>query len=85
MTIAIRPEIVRLLEAQVASGRFSSVEAAIEALALDDAAAEADLTRADLSWAKPLVERGLADIAAGQTKPASDVHEALRARYRLGK
>ena len=81
MSIAIRPEIVKLLEAQVAAGRFASVEAAIETLALDDAAAEADLAAADLAWAKPYVDKGLADIEAGRTLPGSDVHAYLRARF----
>jgi predicted transcriptional regulator len=74
MSVAIRPEIVKLLEAQVAAGRFASVEAAIETMALDDAAA----------WARPYIEKGLADIEAGRTRPSADVHVEMRARYRSG-
>jgi antitoxin ParD1/3/4 len=84
MSVAIRPEIVKLLEAQIAAGRFASVEAAIETMALDDAAAEADLDVADLAWARPYIEKGLADIEAGRTRPSADVHAEMRARYRCG-
>ena len=81
MNVAIKPEIAKLLAAQVAAGRFASVEAAIEALTLDDAAAQVKLDAADLRWAKTYLDVGIADVAADRTLPADDVHAELRARF----
>jgi hypothetical protein len=81
MKIELSHEVVRLLEGQVALGRFPSVEAAVAALALDDAAAQADLDHADLTWAKPFIAEGLVDLAAARTRPADEVHSELRARF----
>ena len=53
MNIRLKPDAEAYLKAQVASGRFASVEEAIDALTRDDEVAQAELDAADLSWAKP--------------------------------
>ena len=85
MNVELKPRIAKLLEAQVASGRFTTVEAAIEALALNDAASCSDIDATDLGWARPYMAKGLEDRAAGRTFPAEDVHAELRARFRVNK
>jgi predicted transcriptional regulator len=82
MQIRLNPDAEAYLKAQVASGRFRSVEEAIDALARDDEAARVELDAADLSWAKPYIANGMADIEAGRTVPAETVHAALRDRFR---
>ena len=39
------------------------------------------LDRADLSWAKPHIEEGLADLEAGRVHPAEDVFAEIRAMF----
>jgi predicted transcriptional regulator len=82
MQITLDSEVCDLLAAQVDSGRFPSIETAIAALVRDDAVGDVALDAADLSWAKPLVEEGLADLVAGRFRPATEVHAALRQRFR---
>jgi hypothetical protein len=53
LEIDLKPDAEAYLKAQVASGRFSSVEEAIDALARDDEIAHAEIDAADLSWAEP--------------------------------
>lgn len=64
------------LEAQVAAGRFATVEAAAEAAIaaamIDHARLEAD----DLDWAAPCLEKGRDDASRGDVL----THEELRAR-----
>ena len=80
MNIRLKPDTEEWLKAQVAEGRFNSVEDAVEALVADDRA-QAELDAADLSWAKPYIEEGLADIEAGRTVPAEQVYAELRAKF----
>lgn len=80
MNIRLKPDTEEWLKAQVAEGRFSSVEDAVEALVADDRA-QAELDATDLSWAKPYIEEGLADLAAGRTIPAEQVYAELRAKF----
>jgi hypothetical protein len=75
-------DVYQLLARQVGVGRFPSVEAAIAALARDDALREAELDAVDLSWAKPYVDAGLKDVTEGRTRPAAAIHAALSARFR---
>jgi predicted transcriptional regulator len=82
MQIELDAKVYRLLAEQVGAGRFPSVEAAIAALAEDDALRAADLEAADLSWAKPYIEQGLRDVAEGRMRPAAAVHAALSERFR---
>ena len=83
MNIRLKPDAEAYLKAQVASGRFASIEDAIEALTRDDEVAQAEIDAADLSWAKPYLSKGLADIEAGRTVPAETVHAELRDRFRI--
>ena len=80
MSIRLKPETEEWLKIQVAEGRFSSIEDAVEALVADDRA-HAELDATDLSWAKPYIEEGLADLAAGRTVPAEHVYTELRAKF----
>ena len=82
MNVRLKPDAEAYLKAQVASGRFASIEDAIEALARDDEVAQAEIDAADPSWAKPYLSKGLADIEAGRTVPAETVHAELRDRFR---
>jgi predicted transcriptional regulator len=79
--IRLKPDIEAWLEAQVAEGRFPSIEAAIEALVDEERIAYAALENADLGWAAPYVAKGLADIDAGRTHSAEQVHAELRVRF----
>jgi predicted transcriptional regulator len=81
MNIRLKPDTEEWLKAQVAEGRFESIEDAVEALVLDDRA-YAKLDDQDLSWAKPYIERGLADLDAGRVHPAEEVHAEIRALFK---
>ena len=81
MNIRLKPDTEQWLRSQVEQGRFGSVEEAIEALVLDDQIAQDALEQTDLSWAKPYLAKGLADLEAGRTVPAEEVYADLRARF----
>jgi len=81
MNIRLKPDTEEWLKAQVAEGRFESVEEAVEALVAEDRLEQERLDAMDLSWAKPYIEEGLADIEAGRTIPAEQVHAELRAMF----
>ena len=55
------PEQQKWLEAEVAAGRFSSVDDAVAAAVAELMSIGGD----DLAWAKPLVEQARASIARG--------------------
>ncbi len=65
------------LQAQVAAGRFSSLEEAvaeaINSLRADDEA---------FAWAKPLVDEGLAELDRGEAIPAEEVFTRIEASLR---
>jgi predicted transcriptional regulator len=82
VNIRLKPNAEAYLKAQVASGRFASVEDAIDALTRDDEIAQAELDAADLSWTKPYIDKGMADFEAGRTVSADTVHAELRDRFR---
>ena len=65
------------LRAQVAAGRFSTLDEAV-AQAIDILKNEED----DLAWAKPHVGEGLAELDAGQGIPADEVFGRLEDRLR---
>ena len=81
MEIRFKPHTEEWLKAQVAEGRFASLEEAVEILVREDQIAQSALEEADLSWAKPHIEEGLNDADAGRTTPAAEVHAELRARF----
>jgi antitoxin ParD1/3/4 len=65
------------LRAQVAAGRFSSLDEAL-AEAIDTLRAEDD----ELAWAKPLVDEGLAELDRGESLPADEVFACVEASLR---
>jgi len=80
MTITLPPEQQKWLEAQVAAGRFESLEealrAAITTAMIDQAHIEAD----DLAWAKPYVDAACDDIAKGNVMTLEEHRARMRAR-----
>jgi antitoxin ParD1/3/4 len=72
MNLILRADQRKWLEAQVAAGRFATVEAAIAAAMADHERLEAD----DLDWAAPYVEQGRDDAARGDVL----THEEHKAR-----
>ncbi len=69
MTITLTPTQIRWLEAEVAAGRFASVDEAAQAIidqrmADEGIAGEIDLD--DLDWVKPLLDEARAGVARGE-------------------
>ena len=64
MPITLTPEQEDWCKAHVARGDFASVEEAARQL-IDERIAERELENDDLSWAKPLVDEGLAALDRG--------------------
>ena len=62
MTITLTPEQHAWLEAQVAAGRFPSVEDAVRVAVADLMA----IDTTDLSWAKPHLDAARGQIARGE-------------------
>ncbi len=85
MNIRLKPDTEEWLKAQVAEGHFKSVDDAVEALIAEYQITQAQLDAADLSWAKPYIDEGLADLEAGRVIPAEDVHAELRAMFKQSK
>ena len=77
MNIRLKPDTEEWLKTQVAEGRFESIEDAVEVLVAEDRITQAQLDAADLSWAKPYIEEGLAAIESGDLIPAEEVHREL--------
>ena len=68
MTITLPPGLQKWLEAQVAAGRFSSVDDAIAVAVADLMAIDED----NLAWAKPYVDEARATAARGEVVPLDD-------------
>ena len=62
MTIQLSPAQQRWLEAQVAAGRFASLEQAVAIAVAELMATDED----DLAWAKPLVDMAADELARGE-------------------
>ncbi len=80
MTITLTHEQEAWIDAQVAAGRFSSVEDAVRRL-IDERIAEVETDGDDLAWAKPLVDEARAAVVRGDVVTL-DEHRA-RNRTRL--
>lgn len=65
MTITLKPEQEAWLKAHVATGEFVSIEEAARQL-IDERIADRESDNDDLSWAKPLVDEGLAALDRGE-------------------
>jgi len=81
MNIRLKPDTEEWLKTQVAEGRFESVEQIFEVLVAEERSSQAKLDATDLSWAKPYVDEGLADLDAGRVYPAEQVHAEIRALF----
>ena len=68
MTITLPPGLQKWLEAQVAAGRFSSVDDAIAVAVADLMAIDED----NLAWAKPFIDEARAAAARGEVVPLDD-------------
>lgn len=89
LTITLTPEQIRWLEAEVAAGRFASIDdgarAAVAELLADDwpvedhAVTNADILADDMAWAKPLVDEAIAEIERGEGIPYEQVKAELDA------
>ena len=81
MNIRLKPDTEEWLKNQVAEGRFESIEQAVEILLEEGRLNQETLDRADLSWAQPYIDEGLADLEAGRVHPAERVHAEIRAMF----
>lgn len=66
----------RWLEAEVAAGRFASLDEAVEMAV----SAMMDIETDDLAWAKPNVDKARASIARGDTISGDDYLKSLDER-----
>lgn len=89
MTITLTRAQIEWLEAEVAAGRFASVDAAAQAIIAERMAenAEADgIDLDDLDWTKPFLEEALKGIARGETITLDEFNaEMTRLRAELRK
>ena len=81
MNIRLKPDTEEWLKAQVAEGRFPSVEDAVEIFVAEGRRAQEQLDATDLTWAKPYIEKGLADLETGRVVPAEQVYPEVRAMF----
>jgi Arc/MetJ-type ribon-helix-helix transcriptional regulator len=79
MTITLTPEQQQRLEAEVAAGRFASVEDAVR-LAVAEFLSLADMN--DLSWAKPYLDEARAQFDRGEYVEYDDVKRELAERVK---
>jgi Arc/MetJ-type ribon-helix-helix transcriptional regulator len=66
MTINLSPSQIEWLEAEVAAGRFASIDEAAQAIVNDDMVRETADRAGDIGWAKPLLDDARAQIARGE-------------------
>lgn len=74
MNIVLPQEQQKWLEAEVAAGRFTSIDQALAAAVADFMAGE----DSDLSWAKPLVDEARAGIARGEYVELDEFRAEIR-------
>ena len=79
MTITLTPKQQQWLEAEVAAGRYVSVEEAVR-LAVAELMTPIDTT--DLSWAKPYIDSARASLARGEGIDAEQVFAEVDDRLR---
>ena len=82
MNIRLKPETEEWLKAQVAAGRYPSVEEAVEILLVAARIGQAPVNKQDLAWAKHYLEEGTAAREAGDAIPAEEVQRELLARVK---
>ena len=82
MDVRLRPETEEWLKAQVAAGRYPSVEEAVEILLVAARIGQAAVNNPDLAWARHYSEDGTAARGAGDAIPAEEVQRELLARVK---
>jgi antitoxin ParD1/3/4 len=73
MNISLSADQRAWLEAEVAAGRFTSVNEAVAAAV----ASLMDLEADDFAWAKPMVDQARASVAKGNVVPGEDYLKRL--------
>lgn len=73
MKITLPPDQQKWLEAEVASGRFQSMDDAVAAAVAELMSIQDD----DLAWAKPYVEQARASVASGDVMSGEDFFKRL--------
>jgi antitoxin ParD1/3/4 len=68
MNISLSPEQQRWLEAEIAAGRFNSIDDAVATAIAELMSVQTD----DLGWAKPYVEQARASVARGDAISGDD-------------
>jgi hypothetical protein len=81
MNIRLKPETEEWLKAQVAAGRYPSVEEAVEILLVAARIGQAPMNNPDLAWAKHYVDDGTPARDAG-TIPSEEVQRELLSRVK---
>ena len=76
MNIALPPDQLKWLEAQVAAGQFGSVDEALAVAVADLMAIQDD----DLAWAKPYVDEARASVARGDVLSGDEFFQRFDAR-----
>lgn len=85
MNIRVKPETEAWLKAEVAQGRFGSIEEAIETIILEHQVSVIDVATDDHLWAKPFIEEALAALERGESSPLEDVAKRVKERIAAGR
>jgi Arc/MetJ-type ribon-helix-helix transcriptional regulator len=76
MNVTLPPEQRKWLEAQVAAGRFASIDEALTVAVADLMAIESD----DLAWAKPYVDQAFESAARGDVISGEEFFTRLKSK-----
>jgi Arc/MetJ-type ribon-helix-helix transcriptional regulator len=76
MNVVLPPEQRKWLEAQVAAGRFASIDEALSVAVADLMAIESD----DLAWAKPYVDRAFESVERGDVISGEEFFARLKVK-----
>jgi len=79
MKVALPPEQMKWLEAEVSAGHFSSVDDAMAAAVAELMSAHDD----DFAWAKPYVEQARASVERGDVISGQEFFERLESKLSL--
>ena len=76
MNVTLPSEQVKWLEARVAAGEFSSIDEAVTLAVAELIALHND----DLAWAKPYVDKALAQVERGEVISGEEFFERLKTK-----
>jgi Arc/MetJ-type ribon-helix-helix transcriptional regulator len=76
MNVKLPADQQKWLEAEVAAGRFASIDEALAVAVADLMAIQSD----DLSWAKPYVDQARASVARGNVLSGEEFFKRLEAK-----